>query len=287
MEQVELRKIRPSVLPLRTEVGPVNELAASVLEKGLLEPIVIRPFDGGFEVVAGNRRLKACRKLGFSRIPCHIVALDDREAYEASLTENLNRETLNPIEEARAFKKYVEKFGFGSASDLAKRIGKSPSYVSRRIALLSLPEKVQDQLLLRRAKVGVAQELLPLDGDRRAEVTEFVSEMKVTKKSEVRKLIRLLNDDRGIPKPGGGTPQSYYGQDERKARTIERTITKCITSLNMNMSRFDDAVENLPDDDDSWVVKEALLWQRRFMNGQVDELLRLRKRFRTIFSSRL
>lgn len=287
MEQVELRKVRHSAFPLRDEVGLVDDLVASVMEKGLLEPIVVRPLDGGFEVVAGNRRLKACRKLGFSRIPCHIIELDDREAYEASLAENIDRQTLNPIEEARAFKRYVEQFGFGSASDLARKIGRSPSYVSRRVALLSLPEKIQNQLLLRSAKVGLAQELLSLDGDRRDEVTEFVAEMGGTKRSDVRKIVRLLNDERESAGPGEEKPSSYYGQEERKARTIERTLTKCITSLRMNMNRFDDALENLADDEDSWIVKEALVWQRRFMNDQADELLRLRKRFRMIFSSRL
>lgn len=287
MERIELRKLRPSASPLRNEIGSVDELVASVMEKGLLEPIVVRPVDGGFEVIAGNRRLKACRKLGFSKVTCHIIELDDREAYEASLAENLNRQTLNPIEEAQAFKKYVEKFGFGSASDLAKKIGRSPSYVSRRIALLSLPQKIQSQLLLRSARVGMAQELLSLDEDGRDEAMELVSEMRVTKKNEARKLVRLLHEGRQTSGSEGGKPQSYFGQEERKARIIERTITKCITSLRMNMDRFDDAMENLGDDNDSWVVKEAIVWQRRVMNDQTDELLRLRKKFRAIFGSRL
>ncbi|MDE1854006.1 MAG: ParB/RepB/Spo0J family partition protein [Thaumarchaeota archaeon] len=287
IEQVDARKIRPSKTPLRNDSGLLGELTASILEKGLLEPIVVRPIGNTFEVVAGNRRLEACRRLKFGRIPCHIVELDDREAYEVSLTENLHRKTLNPIEEGLAFKKYVDKFGYGSASDLARRIDKSPSYVSRRIALLDLPEKIREQLLLRGAKVGIAEELLSLDEESKVELTELITEMKITSRSEVRRLVGYLNRSAEDGSKGVGEPHgSYYEIVETRARVIERTLTKCIASLRQNMGRFDDAMGSLPgDDSNSWVVSEALMWQRRFMNGQVDDLIKLRKKFRLAFKS--
>lgn len=105
--------IKPSKSALRTDNGPMNGLMLSIEDKGLLEPIIVRPAGDGFEVVAGMRRFEACKKLGWRRIPAHVVELTDREAFEVSLLENIQRETLNPIEEARAFRNYVEEFGYG------------------------------------------------------------------------------------------------------------------------------------------------------------------------------
>ena len=108
VEEVELRLIKPSPHPLRAEVGPVTELASSIAEKGLLEPILIRPMGEAFEVVAGNRRLKACRSLGMRKVLCDIVYFVDKVAYETALVENLQQRTMNAIDEARALRKYVE-----------------------------------------------------------------------------------------------------------------------------------------------------------------------------------
>ena len=101
------------------------ELTSSIRQQGLLEPIVVRPLDDGFEVVAGNRRLDACKKAGMRKISCNILYLSDKEAYEVSLIENVQHKTLDAIEEAEAFKSYVEEYGYGGESELASRIGKS------------------------------------------------------------------------------------------------------------------------------------------------------------------
>ncbi|MDG6943088.1 MAG: ParB/RepB/Spo0J family partition protein [Nitrososphaerota archaeon] len=261
------------------------ELTASIMEKGLLEPIVVRPSGDVFEVVAGNRRLEACRSLKISRILCHVVDLDDRESYEVSLTENIHRKTLNPVEEGLAFRKYVERFGYGSASELARRIDKSPSYISRRIALLDLPKEVRDGLLLRGAKVGVAQELIPLDNGQREELVELIARAGLSKRSEVRRLVRKLTVEDNDYGPGAWRRGlSAYERTEVRAHMIERTLAKCIASLKENMGRFDHAMSSLPaDDEDSWILSEALMWHRRSMNSQMDDLLRLRKRFRKSF----
>ena len=112
LERVELRRIHPSKDVLRSQIGPREELMNSIEEKGLLEPVVVRPVQEGFEVVAGNRRLEACRKLRWRTMTCHVVELTDRESLEVSIIENVQRETLNPIDEATALKKYVDEFGY-------------------------------------------------------------------------------------------------------------------------------------------------------------------------------
>ena len=97
--------------------------------------------------------------MGWRKITCHVVELDDKEAFEVSLTENVQRKTLNPLEEARAFKTYVSDFGWGGASDLAIRLGKSASYVTKRIRLLELPTDVLDSITDSVIGTSVAEEL--------------------------------------------------------------------------------------------------------------------------------
>ena len=99
---------------------------------GLLQPIVVRTNNlGSFEVVAGNRRFSACKKLGWRKISRHLVELDDKSAFEVSIVENVQRHTLNPIDESLAFRKYVEQFGWGGISELSQKLSKSTSYVCK------------------------------------------------------------------------------------------------------------------------------------------------------------
>jgi ParB family chromosome partitioning protein len=91
----------------------------------LLQPIIVRPKDDHFQIIAGNRRYEACKRLGLKKILCHIVELDDKEAFEVSIAENVQRKNLTPIDEAKTFQSYASKFGWGGMSDLARKIGKS------------------------------------------------------------------------------------------------------------------------------------------------------------------
>ncbi|MFC1755456.1 ParB/RepB/Spo0J family partition protein, partial [Thermoproteota archaeon] len=142
-DEVKLNRTHLSKQSLRSDLGNLDELMASIDKVGLLQPIVVRTVANEYEVIAGNRRFEACRRLSWIKIPCHIVEMDDKEAFEISLVENVQRNMLNPIEEARAFSRYVEENGWGSVNDLAHRIGKSQVYVSKRLRLLKLPENVQ------------------------------------------------------------------------------------------------------------------------------------------------
>lgn len=143
INDINISDIFQSLNPLRNGSSSVLELADSINKIGLLSPILVRIMENGkFEVVAGNRRFKACKSLGWKKIPCHIVELDGRHAFEASIIENIQRNTLNIIEEGLAFRKYVNEFGWGAASELARKLSKSSSYVSKRMKLLDLPADV-------------------------------------------------------------------------------------------------------------------------------------------------
>ncbi len=147
VEQIEMKMIRPSQFAIRDKfqkIAPEDDaLICSIREHGLLQPILIRPLVHDFEIVAGHRRFKACRSLRWRFIPCKLREMSDKQAYEIQLTENIQRKSMDPVEEAEAFRRYVIDFGWGGVSELAKKLGKSEEYVSHRIQLLKLPDEIK------------------------------------------------------------------------------------------------------------------------------------------------
>jgi ParB family transcriptional regulator, chromosome partitioning protein len=118
IEDIDASQIKISRRPLRTEAGDVSSLAESINMNGLLQPIVVRIIEGNyFEIVAGNRRFLACKHLSLRKIPCHIMDLSDKEAYELSLIENMQRRSINPIEEGQAYSRYIEDYGWGECQN--------------------------------------------------------------------------------------------------------------------------------------------------------------------------
>ena len=147
IEDIDLSRIkRSSYLSRNMSDDTSIELANSIKEKGLLQPILVRTKESYFEIVSGNRRYHACKSLGWRKIICHVLDLDDKEAFEISLIENIQRKTLDPKEEAQAFKTYIMDHGWGGISHLSAKIGKSVSYVHRRIKLLDLPLDVLNSI---------------------------------------------------------------------------------------------------------------------------------------------
>ena len=152
VEQIEIKRINSTALLVRPDNAStkqnksVRELVLSIREHGLIQPITVRPMNSGFEVVAGHRRLKACKLLRWKRIPCTVRSLSDKAAFEIQLVENIQRESLDPIEEAESFKKYVLDYGWGGVSHLARVISKSEQYVSGRIQILRLPEGILTEI---------------------------------------------------------------------------------------------------------------------------------------------
>lgn len=168
-ESLPVDSIRPSRISVRAHEislardNAVKELTTSINQHGLFHPIIVRPVDRGFEIVAGNRRFEACRFLRWKYVPVKVRELSEKDAFEIQLTENIQRMTLSAIDEARAFKKYTTEFGWGGESELARRISRSEQYVSNRIQLLRLPKEIIDEIAQNRLKVSHAAELVNLD----------------------------------------------------------------------------------------------------------------------------
>ncbi len=166
----DLRHVPPdSILPSPfqprrafSEKG-LAELAASIKEKGLLQPLVVREIaPGAYELVAGERRLRAAKLAGLGEVPVLVKHLSDEEALSLALIENLQREDLNPLEEAEGYRRLMEEFGL-SQEEVAQRVGKDRSTVANALRLLKLPPLLQEDLWEKRLSAGHARALLALE----------------------------------------------------------------------------------------------------------------------------
>jgi ParB family chromosome partitioning protein len=140
----------------------LQELAESIKEKGILEPLIVRRTDQGYELIVGERRWRAAQKAGLKEVPVVVKEAERREVLEISLIENLQREDLNPIEAAEAFKYLTEEFHI-SQEDLSKRIGKDRTTIANTLRLLKLPVEIRNQLLQNRITSGHARAILSLE----------------------------------------------------------------------------------------------------------------------------
>ena len=161
IEDINISKIQDTK-NVRNKIENIEELSISIRQKGLLQPILVRTVEGYFEIVAGNRRFQACKTLGWKKIACHVLELDNKQAFEVSLVENMQRKTLSALDEASAFKAYVSDYGWGGVSELASRIGKSVSYITKRIKLLKLPNDVLETITSHTLDTSVAEELFSI-----------------------------------------------------------------------------------------------------------------------------
>lgn len=162
--QLEVDKIKPNRYQPRRKIDSerLEELIASVKARGLVQPILIRETEEGYELICGERRLEAARALGMRTIPAIVRSVSDVEALELSLIENLQREDLNPVEQAQAYKKLIDEFKIAH-DELAKVLGKDRSSITNTIRLLKLPQSVQDRLLQGKISMGHAMAILSLD----------------------------------------------------------------------------------------------------------------------------
>jgi ParB family chromosome partitioning protein len=158
-----IEEIRPNRSQPRKhfDESKLQELADSIKEKGILEPLLVRKVAEGYELIVGERRWRAAQKADFKEVPILVKEADDREALELSLIENLQREDLNPIEEAEALKGLIEE-GI-SQEELATRIGKDRTTISNTLRLLKLPAEVRSHLLQNRITSGHARAILSLE----------------------------------------------------------------------------------------------------------------------------
>jgi ParB family transcriptional regulator, chromosome partitioning protein len=163
VQVVPLGRIRSGALQPRKDFAPgaLAELAASIKEKGIVQPLLVRERDGQFELIAGERRWRAAQLAGLTEAPVLVRQADDRTALELALIENLQRENLNPMEEAQGYSQLIDQFRL-SQEDVAVRVGKSRVAVANSIRLLNLPLEAQAWVREGRLSVGHAKVILGL-----------------------------------------------------------------------------------------------------------------------------
>ena len=216
-EHIKLTEIEPNRNQPRKvfDEEPLQQLAESIRENGLLQPLLVRPLPegGGYQLVAGERRWRACRMAGLTEVPVVIREIDDQKTMELALIENLQRENLNPMEEAMGYHELMETYGLTQA-DVAKSVGKSRSAVANTLRLLSLPEPVAAYVREGKLSSGHARALLALEEEQQIRET---AERAVRQGLTVRDLERISKGP-GIPKesraPRASSRDSYFDELE-------------------------------------------------------------------------
>jgi len=164
------------------------ELVASIKEKGIIQPLVVRRQDDYYQIIAGERRWRAAQKAGLESVPVVIQDVAEDSALEIALIENIQREDLNPLEEAGAYRHLMDSFDL-LQEEVAKRVGKDRSTVANALRLLRLPEKVKDDLIESRLSMGHARALLALENEE--DIVE-ASQQIIRKKLSVRETEKLI-----------------------------------------------------------------------------------------------
>lgn len=192
----------------------ISALADSIREHGVLQPLLVRPMPmGGYQIVAGERRWRAARMLGLDEVPVVIRDMTELEAAQIALIENLQRENLNPVEEALGFRKLQDEFGM-KQEDIAKTVGRSRSAVANAMRLLRLPDEVQELLVDGSISAGHARALLGFtDEEQMIAAARRAAAGLVT----VRQLEKMASDSEKLVEAEDAPPKmpSYYGEVEQ------------------------------------------------------------------------
>lgn len=225
LRMLPLSKVEPNQNQPREnfDAEKLQELADSIEEHGVLQPIAVRRLDAEhYQIVAGERRWRAARLAGLNEIPARILDADDRDTMVLALVENLQREDLNPIEEAKGLKKLIEEFGFTQES-VAERVGASRPAVANALRLLALPEYLQAMLEEGTLSAGHGRALLPLGDEGKM---QQAAQIVVNEGLNVRQTEALVKRMQAIPLPKPDKPDAIYVKalEERLTRQTGRRV---------------------------------------------------------------
>lgn len=273
IENIEIHKINLSEYSYRINSDKdIDELSNSINEKGLLQPILVRIDKRGYSVVAGNRRYMACKKLGWKKIICHVVELDDKEAFEVSLVENIQAKRLDPLEEGKAFKVYVKEHGWGGITDLSEKIGKSSSYINKRIKMLELPDNILNLISQSVISTSIGEELLYVkDKEQKDRIIDLIQQRKITIRDIRRqKKASSLESDLEFT----DFDQFHSTMIELDERT-QKAFDKAIITLRIAQNKLASIIEDI---EDNWLIYEILMQHKNQINSQIDTLIKEKKK---------
>ena len=211
--RIDVRRIDSNPAQPRQEflASDMQSLAESISAHGLLQPVVVRRVDDRYQLIAGERRLRAAIEAGWTDVPANIIEADDRQTAELAIVENLQRKDLSPLEKAASFQRYLEQYG-GTQEELAARLKLDRSTIANLIRLLELPEPVREALRRRKITQGHARALLPLGEER--EQIEFCARIQ-QEGLNVRQTERLVQE---TIEAADGPSLGVVGTDGRTSR---------------------------------------------------------------------
>lgn len=223
--EVAVDEVKPSPYQPRKKFDDekIQELSESIKQHGVFTPIIVKKAVRGYELVTGERRLRASKLAGLETIPAILMELDDQQMMEIALLENIQREDLNAIEEAQGYEKLIKKLGY-TQEELAKRIGKSREHVANMLRLLKLPKKVQNYVVDGELSMGHVRALLGLKD---TSLMDDVAHKAISSHMSVRAveaLVKELNEPKEKPQP---KPKDIHlGQVEARLQSKFQTKVK-------------------------------------------------------------
>jgi ParB family chromosome partitioning protein len=238
----------------------LQELAASIREHGVLQPILVRPAGDDFQIIAGERRWRASKLAGKETIPAIIERFDDATALEIALIENLQREDLSPLDEAIIYKKMTDELGY-SIRNLASKLGKDKGYVENRLRLASAPDDVREMVAARYDTLSAAYELMKIeDKRRRKSLAKQVVAGKLT-------LIRLRDKVERVLNPGQAGPRAATGLPPLRDDSLI-TATRKLNEALQELARAvgDDGSSNIAEADRTNLAKFLTISRARMDN---------------------
>jgi ParB family chromosome partitioning protein len=217
----------------RIDEAELERLAASIRDHGVLAPILVSETLDGYRLVAGERRVRAARLAGLERIPAVVRQVADRDLLELALVENLQREDLDPIEEAHAYRQLVDEFGF-TQEQLAERVSRARSSVANILRLLDLPESIQTMIIDGRITAGHARAIVGLDSTVQVGLATAIAARDLSVR-QAEELARRLRDRTGQPEAG----RSAHGRaTDPDTEQIEEELRRSLgTKVSLTRSR--------------------------------------------------
>jgi len=255
----------------------IKNLTYSMKQYGLLDPITVRNIGNYFEIVTGIRRYKASKLLGWRKILCHVINVTDKEAYEISLMSNLQHKQLDPIEEATAFKKYLYNYKWGQITELAYKIGKSHSYIHRRLKLLECSPEIIEAISQLRLEPSIGEEIGSIKNpDLKTKLVNLALENKITSK-EIRKLKNALeiedfNNSFYLNQQEDLELQQHIKEYDEKTQKL---FNKMIILLKNTIRTMSPIIE---DAEDNWIIHNVFMQHKNMIDKQIDILIKEKKK---------
>ena len=264
VSRLNVREIEPNPAQPRRDFDQVSlaELAESIRRNGVISPIAVRRTENGYQIVAGERRWRACRLAGLDQIPALIVEADDRLAFEMAMIENLQREDLNPMEEAEGYRELMERFGI-TQEEIAERVGKSRPAVANALRLLTLPEPLIDLVRSSKLSQGHARTLLGVsDQQTMISAAQTVMDQGLSvRQTEI--LVKKLEElAKGEQKPAAANVNQIY-IEELEHRLAEATGRKISISQGKEKGKI--SIEYYGNDDLETLTEAILAMKKQSM----------------------